>query len=779
MRKSSGSFSAIAFIAVCLTPSLGYAFGDFSLTIDDNSSDSGLSQANYIRFLDQDFPNLRSSFREEVRMYLIITLTLVISGLLAILFSVRNRMKFDSDSNITPTWTKSIISQLPSLIFLENDKGLESCSCPYFDSCLKSGGCGVHQQIDGQEDSIHNLKNAQYKKRCEFGFIDKIRVTKRTIPNSQKMLTVVDDVTSEYQQRTALEKAHCLAEQAVQSRERFLATMSHELRTPIASMIGLLELLSYENGNIADDYKLKSLMSSAKNLQLLVNDILDYSKLDSQGISLVEEYVSYTALLGDLVRLHETSARERGLVFETQWDNSEIEFILTDALRLGQIVNNVLSNAVKFTEQGKIKVTVQATKQNINIIVDDTGIGISEDKLESIFDPFRQADDSIERQYGGTGLGLAIVKKLTTLMSGYISINSIEGEGTSVIISLPLKSYEYKKTKICFDYVGENDQISTWFSSCEKKNKCIKIIDSIDDIKHKDDKDNYILINNNRLGMGFNNEYGVWEISAEPFYPDLFYKCKEKIVTTNQGFASGGVNTLLGMKVLIAEDNPINQYMLSEQMELLGIDAVIVADGREAKKELQLNGEHYDMLITDVHMPKMDGISLVNWVRENLSSFKYKPIIGCTAEHSKSLRRKMFDFDDVILKPFEVKRLFDVITSNKVKYKTASRKKKKIANYMATLSEEKRQRLVQVFKETMTNDLYLLKSSVDEELIRKIAHKIKGGANSIGEFDVGEVAGTLEDQCLESRSIEEILEGKKILIEVLSNKLKQVGNSNV
>ncbi|EGU51360.1 sensory box sensor histidine kinase/response regulator VieS [Vibrio orientalis CIP 102891 = ATCC 33934] len=712
-------------------------------------------------------------------MNLVIILALVISALL--LFLVRTWSKSSIGKSRAPAWTENIISQLPSLIFLENDEGLVDCNCPYYESCKKSGGCGVHQQIDGQENSIHDLENTHYKKRCEFGFIDKIRVTKRAIPDSQKMLTVVDDVTSEYQQRTALEKAHSLAEQAVQSRERFLATMSHELRTPIASMIGLLELLSFENGNIADDYKLKSLMSSARNLQLLVNDILDYSKLDSQGISLVEELVSYTDLLGDLVRLHEASARERGLVFETQWDNSDVEYILTDALRLSQIVNNVLSNAVKFTEQGKIKVTVRVATQSIQIIVDDTGIGICPDKLESIFDPFRQADDSIERKYGGTGLGLAIIKKLTTLMSGYISINSAEGKGTSVMISLPLKNYEYKKKKkVCFDYAGKNTKVSNWFSSCEEdKENCIKIIDSIDELKHSEDKDRYVLINNNRLGMGFNEQYGVWEISTEPFYPDLFYKCKEKIGTVNKGFTSGGANILVGLKVLIAEDNPINQYMLSEQMDLLGVNAVIVSDGLEAKKELQANGEYYDMLITDVHMPKMDGISLVRWVRENLASFKYKPILGCTAEHSKSLRRKMIDFDDVILKPFEVKRLFEVISSNKAKYKTSSRKNKKISSYMSTLSDDKRQHLAQVYKDTMTKDLHRLELADDEEKIRKIAHRIKGGSNSVGEFEVGDAAEHLENQCLGSSKTEDIFEGKQVLIEVLSNKLREVGAGNV
>jgi len=775
MRKSCGSFSVIA---VCLLPSFGYAFGDLSLTINANSNDGGLSQSNYIRFLDQDFPSLSSSFREGITMYLIIILTLVISALL--LFSVRTRAKLSFGQSTAPAWSENIISQLPSLIFLENEKDLLGCNCPYYDACVKSGGCGVHQQIAGQDSSIHDLENTHYKKRCEFGFIDKIRVTKRAIPDSQQVLTVVDDVTSEYQQRSALEKAHSLAEQAVQSRERFLATMSHELRTPIASMVGLLELLSFENGNIADDYKLKSLMSSARNLQLLVNDILDYSKLDSQGISLVEELVSYTDLLGDLVRLHEASARERGLVFETQWDNSDVEYILTDALRLSQIVNNVLSNAVKFTEQGKIKVTVRVTTQNIQIIVDDTGIGICPDKLESIFDPFRQADDSIERKYGGTGLGLAIIKKLTTLMSGYISINSAEGKGTSVMISLPLKNYEYKKTKICFDYTGKNTKVRNWFSLCEEnKENCIKIVDSIDELEQNEDKDRYVIINDNRLGMGFNEEYGVWEISTEPFYPDLFYKCKEKIGTVNKGFTSGGANILVGLKVLIAEDNPINQYMLSEQMELLGIKAVIVSDGLEAKKELQANGEYYDMLISDVHMPKMDGISLVRWVRENLTSFKYKPILGCTAEHSKSLRRKMIDFDDVILKPFEVKRLFEVISSNKAKYKTSSGKNKKISSYMSTLSDDKRQHLAQVYTDTMTKDLHRLKSEDDEEKIRKIAHRIKGGSNSVGEFEVGDAAEHLENQCLGLSKAEDILKGKQVLIKVLSNKLKEIGASNV
>ncbi|WP_231896660.1 ATP-binding protein [Vibrio mediterranei] len=769
MQKSVDSSSITSFCLIALLGYLlGYLLDGYFLTTNCKFSDNEFNQSNCIQFLSQNVSTSNYSSRESISILLHIIFVLIISTL-----SLIGLYKLVIVRNGEEVWTEDAISQLPSLIFLESNKGLEKCNCNHYESCLKSGGCVVYQQFSGQEESVLSLNNVQYQGRCKFDYIKKIRVTKRLIPSSQKMLSIVDDITADYQQRSVLKKAHKLAVEEMESREFFLATMSHELRTPIASMIGLLELLSYENRNIADDYKLKSLMSSAKNLQLLVNDILDYSKLDSQGISLVEEFFSYTDLLGDLVRLHEASARERGLVFETQWDSSEIEFILTDALRLSQIVNNVLSNAVKFTEQGKIKVTVRATKQNISIIVDDTGIGISPDKLESIFDPFRQADDSIERKYGGTGLGLAIVKKLTTLMSGYISINSTEGEGTSVMISLPLKSYEYKKTKICFNYTGQNTHISNWFSSCEEKDKCIKIIDSIDELKSKDDRDSYILINDKRLGMGFNEKYGIWEISTEPFYPDLFYKCKEKIGTKNRGFTSGGVNNLAGLKVLIAEDNPINQYMLSEQMDLLGINAVIVSDGLEAKKELQVNGENYDMLITDVHMPKMDGISLVRWVRENLSSFKYKPIVGCTAEHSKSLRRKMLDFDDIILKPFEVKRLFEVISSNKAKYKTSSGKNQKISSYMSTLSDDKRKRLVQVFRETMTNDLYLLKSAVDEEIIRKIAHKIKGGANSIGEFEVGDAAGQLESQCLESRNIEEILEGKKVLIEVLSNKLER------
>ncbi|MGF1777060.1 ATP-binding response regulator [Vibrio nomapromontoriensis] len=778
MRKLYDSFFRLVVLVISLLFGVSYAFVGIEVGTDDFNSD-GFNQMRKTRLFEQGFPSLGASVREGIKMYAIVGWTIAVSSLALMIFTFKDYWRLKRLTSDSPNWAASVISQLPSLIILEGESERGGSNCPYYSSCLKTGGCHIQQQIAGQEDSIHNLRASNIK-GCEFGFIDKVRVTKRIIPNSSKILTIVDDVSSEYEQRAALEQAHELAEQAVQSRERFLATMSHELRTPIASMIGLLELLSFENSNIADDYKIKSLMSSAKNLQLLVNDILDYSKLDSQGITLVEDYVSYTDLLGDLVRLHEASARERGLVFETEWSNNNIEHILIDDLRLGQVVNNVLSNAVKFTEQGKIKVSVALTEHEIKISVNDTGIGISADKLESIFDPFRQADDSIERQYGGTGLGLAIVKKLITLMSGYISIESAEGEGTNVTVSLPIKSYKHKTTKICFNYIGSNASIKNWFTSCADKDNCIKIVDSLSEISAHDDKEKFILINNDRTGMGFNNESGIWEISTEPFYPDLFYKCKEKISTSMGGFRKDGVHTLSGLRVLIAEDNPINQYMLSEQMDLLEINAVIVSNGIEAKNELQKNGEDYDMLITDVHMPKMDGISLVRWVRETLSSFKYKPILGCTAEHSKSLRAKMLEFDDVILKPFEVKKLFDVISSNRSKYKISKgRSNNKIASYISTLSTDKRRRLQNIFCETMTSDLSLLKSAIDEEVIRKIAHKIKGGSNSIGEFEIGDVAELLESKCLESKPIEEVIESKGILVRILSNRLQEIGYSDV
>ncbi|MGD8234005.1 ATP-binding response regulator [Vibrio sp. TRT 1302] len=715
-------------------------------------------------------------------MYQFVTPSLVILlsvSLIVIVISVKQRMR----SNGRFIWSNDVISEMPSLIFLEHGKKntLEACNCPYYDMCLMSGGCQVYNQINGREENVFNLKNMSSEKRCEFGIVDKVRVTKRAISNSKKILTVVDDVTREYEYCSALEKAHSLAEQAVQSRERFLATMSHELRTPIASMVGLLDLMSYEDRSVSDNYKLKSLMSSAKNLQLLVNDILDYSKLDSQGISLVEQYVSYTDLLGDLIRLHEASAREKGLVFETRWEYSEVDHILIDSLRLSQVVNNILSNAVKFTEYGRIKVTVSVSKQRITIIVDDTGIGISEDKLAFIFDPFRQADDSIERRYGGTGLGLAIVKRLTKLMSGDISINSVEGQSTSVQVSLPIKGYKYRDKCFCFRYSGKNEQVLEWFTSlCHFNDNCMKIVDSIDDIEPNDDNERYVLLNNNHLGMGFDNERRIWQVNTEPFYPDLFYKCKEKISKNKQGIIGENENTLVGLTVLIAEDNPINQYMLGEQMELLGVKAVIVSDGIEAQRELQINGDSYDMLITDVHMPKMDGISLVKWVRDNLNSFKNKPILGCTAEHSKSLRKKMLDFDDVILKPFEVKSLFKVLSSNKVKCKRFSGKNKKISDYISNLPDDKKKNLYKIYRDTMTKDLHLIESESDRGHIGRIAHKIKGGANSLGEFEIGDIAGKLESVCRNDfASAEELSEAKADLIEVLYNKLRESDSGHV
>lgn len=244
-----------------------------------------------------------------------------------------------------------------------------------------------------------------------------------------------------------LEKAVEVAEAAAHTKSRFLANMSHEIRTPMNAIIGLTHLVQQSKLTREQNDYLDKIQQSSKGLLGIINDILDYSKVEAGQLHIESTLFSLDEILSQVYTHHHLKAQEKQLSFSFERSPSLPNYFLGDPLRINQILTNIVSNAVKFTDQGEVKVSVGCKKQekdifNLCFSISDTGIGISEEHMNSLFSSFNQADASTTRKYGGTGLGLSISLQLAKLMGGNIEVKSAPDIGSTFIVELPLKKSE-------------------------------------------------------------------------------------------------------------------------------------------------------------------------------------------------------------------------------------------------------------------------------------------------------------------------------------------------
>jgi signal transduction histidine kinase/ActR/RegA family two-component response regulator len=335
--------------------------------------------------------------------------------------------------------------------------------------------------------------------------------------------------------RTALSRA----ESSTLAKSRFLATMSHELRTPLNGILGLCELLLLSPLNDEQRTRLSTLQSSGHSLLSLLNDILDFSKIEAGHMSLELVPVSPAGLLHEVIDLIGHQARLKGLGLTVEIDPEVPEKVLGDGLRLRQVWLNLLGNAVKFTEQGWVKARLQVSRRHdgtwLQGQVLDTGVGISAEAKNHIFQPFVQADSSISRQFGGTGLGLVITQKLIEIMGGRISLDNAVGQGCSFRFEWPVD----------------------------------------------------VLLPQT-------------PVRVEP-------------ATSGDPLAHEQVDTAL--RILVADDHPVNRHIAQAQLKALGLKHVTLAhDGEEALAYLRTAS--FDVVFMDVQMPRLDGLQTTRALRE-------------------------------------------------------------------------------------------------------------------------------------------------------------------
>lgn len=240
------------------------------------------------------------------------------------------------------------------------------------------------------------------------------------------------------------------AEQANESKSQFLAMMSHELRTPLNAVLGLIDVLR-QKSNVEQCTLLEQMENSAELLLIIINDILDLSRIEFGHFKLQCNWINLDKHLRHSLSYHEQLATEKHIQFDIEQSVDAISSYWLDPTRLTQIIYNVVGNAIKFTSEGKVSIQLTTHNQEtLEIVVKDTGIGIEQSRLEQLFNPFIQADNSITRNYGGTGLGLTITKYLVDMMDGDIAIDSHLGQGTCFTIRIPLQSQK-PSTEAVFD----------------------------------------------------------------------------------------------------------------------------------------------------------------------------------------------------------------------------------------------------------------------------------------------------------------------------------------
>ena len=229
-------------------------------------------------------------------------------------------------------------------------------------------------------------------------------------------------------------------EAEIKAKTEYMTNLSHELRTPMNAIVGFSELLLHESLTEEQQDYIRTVHANSKHLLGLINNVLDLSKIESGQLGLVPERLLLVTFINDIDRIIRPSIEAKGLRFEVNLGDDLPKEIIVSGVHLRQCLINLIGNAVKFTESGSITLRLQNKSNSIQFEISDTGIGISEENFEKIFEPFIQADKTTSHTFGGTGLGLAITKKLIELMDGTITVQSVEGQGTTFTLYLPCEN---------------------------------------------------------------------------------------------------------------------------------------------------------------------------------------------------------------------------------------------------------------------------------------------------------------------------------------------------
>lgn len=495
-----------------------------------------------------------------------------------------------------------------------------------------------------------------------------------------KLQRYTNSLESQVFERTRqLEIAKNKAEEAVKQKNAFLATMSHEIRTPMNGVIGMAQML--QNTALDADQREYSriIKQSGQSLLLLINDILDYSKIEAGKLRLNPHPTELIQLCNDVITLLKPQADQKGLTLEFPTASLGALNVIADSNRVRQIITNLMTNAIKFTDEGSVGIHITATRLDnhtkILLSVKDTGIGIGHEKQAQLFNPYNQVHGPQHERQKGTGLGLAICKELIELMGGEIGIYSAPGKGSTFWINLELEA----STEAC--------------------------------------------VNDTQLAF-----------SGQP----------------------APVNSRFQGKVLVAEDNPVNQQVIQLMLQSLGLKNRIVENGQAVLEALA--EDKYDLLFMDCQMPVMDGYTTTDKIRHSIDPSSRIPIIALSANALDEDRERCLaaGMDDFVAKPIDQEKLIRSLSkwldvdispapsaiNTATKEATNGDRAQPVASidikrlsYLKSLSTEQFRKLAGSFLQHTGERVAHLRRAVEEgnlDSAKSIAHAMKGSSATFG-----------------------------------------------
>jgi signal transduction histidine kinase/CheY-like chemotaxis protein len=515
----------------------------------------------------------------------------------------------------------------------------------------------------------------------------------------------IADVSAQVSHELALRTAKEIAEESVAIRSRFLANMSHEIRTPMNGVIGMTSLMMETELDSHQRNYLNTIRSSGESLLNIINEILDFSKIDADQIELEQQAFDLELCVSEAIDMVGPTAAKKGLELLLQYDVDHRQLWIGDVTRIRQILVNLLSNAIKFTEAGQVTVRVSTSlgedqRAILNFTVLDSGVGIAPHQLAKLFDPFVQADLSTTRKYGGTGLGLSICKGLVDLMQGTITATSSPGAGSQFTFDLHLEKAELLETEPALAFPDRQAAI------CQKNAGAAKITSELlarMDIQHtaytdgsqllsalahrqfdlvltdlnlREEPALAALLKQSSMLQRVVNLQTVGErvtpsefthVMSKPLRPSTFLRSIDNLLNVGS-IENTQVNTFLNwddlplekLSFLLAEDNIVNQKVAAQILKKLGVIVDVVGNGKEAV-EMMIQ-RHYDYVFMDIQMPEIDGLEATQLIRL-MEDIPQPYIIAMTANAMAEDKKLCMEvgMNDFVAKPVRLEDVYSVL----------------------------------------------------------------------------------------------------------------------